>query len=86
MACCRCNVDPKAVANRYIREAARALQLAGIYFTDQNGNVELPVDHPLNLALNLLSDLDVKTAYHAGAEHDPARFKLFGPINPCCGG
>ncbi len=85
MSCCRCNTDPRAVANRYIREAARALQLAGIYFTDQAGNTELPEDHKLNLALKLLSELDIQTAHLAGGSYDPARFKLFGSITPCCG-
>ncbi len=81
MSCCRCNVDPKASANRYIREAARALQVAGIYFT--SGNTELPADHPLNLALAQLAKLDIETAYRAGATHDPVQFKLFGKIQPC---
>ena len=75
--------NDNAYIDNCVRRAAKQLVDASVIYSDghyaHSNARELPEQHPLRLALNVLADHDKDICEFANAEHDPVLFAPYAP-------
>jgi hypothetical protein len=69
--------------NNHVRRAAQDIVYAiNLYceghYAHSNAR-DIPLDHPLCIALNALAETDKQTAMYANLEHEPKLFEIYKP-------